>query len=204
MIYNIPVLGGYYRHYKDKDKAKPYKVIDIVLHSESLESLVLYQALYNNELGTMWVRPLKMFGENVTFAGKSVPRFVLETPTVVFKYYHTHIYFSREQAARAAELSEKMKRDLGGKVQVHALQHEPIGPHPQPMFEADFLGQEYLMLVNWLIVNREDFKILIHPLSGDAMADHTIYAQFLGAKVDLKLEILKNHSMAAMTSAPLS
>lgn len=50
-------IGGYYRHYKNK----PYKVHGVVRHSETLEELVLYEALYPNDLGRMWVRPLEMF-----------------------------------------------------------------------------------------------------------------------------------------------
>lgn len=64
-------IGGTYRHYKNK----LYKVIDVVRHSETLEELVLYEALYANDLGKLWVRPKTMFLENVTTAGYSGPRF---------------------------------------------------------------------------------------------------------------------------------
>ena len=49
--------GGYYRHYKNK----PYRAIGVVRHSETLEEMALYEALYPNDLGQMWVRPLEMF-----------------------------------------------------------------------------------------------------------------------------------------------
>ena len=65
------VVGGVYEHYK----GKRYKVHGLVRHSESLEMLVLYEALYENELGKLWVRPEKMFLEIVEFQGKRVPRF---------------------------------------------------------------------------------------------------------------------------------
>ncbi|KKW00380.1 MAG: hypothetical protein UY52_C0004G0013 [Parcubacteria group bacterium GW2011_GWC2_49_9] len=60
---------GIYEHYK----GKRYKVIGVVRHSETLEELVHYQALYG-EYG-FWVRPLIMFIENITIDGTSVPRF---------------------------------------------------------------------------------------------------------------------------------
>lgn len=63
--------GGFYRHYKNK----PYKVIGTVRHSETLEELVLYEALYPNESGAMWVRPLEMFLSDVEVNGKTVARF---------------------------------------------------------------------------------------------------------------------------------
>jgi hypothetical protein len=62
-----------YRHYKNK----LYRVVDVVRHSESLEEMVLYQALYDNPLGTLWVRPLSMFVEEVLVDGRAIPRFTL-------------------------------------------------------------------------------------------------------------------------------
>lgn len=68
---------GIYRHYKSKEKL--YKVIGIAKHTETMEDVVVYQALYDiPELGgegMMFVRPLKMFLENVIVDGKEVPRF---------------------------------------------------------------------------------------------------------------------------------
>jgi hypothetical protein len=60
---------GLYRHYKGND----YRVIGFARHSETLEPLVIYQALYG-ERGT-WVRPAAMFVETVEIDGKMVPRF---------------------------------------------------------------------------------------------------------------------------------
>ena len=60
---------GKYKHYK----GKMYEVVGIAKHSETLEALVVYRALYGeNEL---WARPLKMFLEEVEVDGKKVPRF---------------------------------------------------------------------------------------------------------------------------------
>lgn len=62
---------GKYKHYKGNF----YKVIDVVTHSETLEKMVLYETLYENPVSKLWVRPLKMFMENVTIDGKEIPRF---------------------------------------------------------------------------------------------------------------------------------
>ncbi|TAL48035.1 DUF1653 domain-containing protein [archaeon] len=59
-------------------KGKFYKVIGVARHSETLEEVVIYEALYDDEKfgkNAMWVRPKKMFLENVTVDGKIVPRF---------------------------------------------------------------------------------------------------------------------------------
>ncbi|MBP9815698.1 DUF1653 domain-containing protein [Candidatus Woesebacteria bacterium] len=62
---------GIYQHFK----GKKYKVHGLVKHSETLEDLVLYEALYENALGKMWVRPKEMFLEEVEVEGKKVTRF---------------------------------------------------------------------------------------------------------------------------------
>jgi len=65
---------GKYEHFK----GKPYEVIGLVRHSETLEELVLYKALYDSEdfgKNTLWVRPLEMFLESVYIEGKEVSRF---------------------------------------------------------------------------------------------------------------------------------
>jgi hypothetical protein len=62
---------GKYKHYKGKQ----YEVIGIARHSETLEELVVYRALYQVDGENLWVRPLKMFLEEVEIEGKKMPRF---------------------------------------------------------------------------------------------------------------------------------
>jgi hypothetical protein len=63
------VIGGTYEHYK----GLRYKIIGVAHHSESLEEMVVYQALYGKN--DIWVRPLAMFLDDITFEGRSLPRF---------------------------------------------------------------------------------------------------------------------------------
>jgi hypothetical protein len=65
------VEGGLYEHYK----GMRYRVHGTARHSETLEELVLYETLYENKLGKMWVRPRAMFLETVVIDGKTQPRF---------------------------------------------------------------------------------------------------------------------------------
>jgi len=65
----IETPPGVYRHYK----GLMYEVVGTVRHSESLEPMTLYRALYG-ERG-LWVRPAAMFNEEVVIDGVRQPRF---------------------------------------------------------------------------------------------------------------------------------
>lgn len=60
---------GRYRHFKGNE----YEVIGIAKHSETLEEMVIYRALYGD--GGYWVRPAKMWNEEVVRDGKTYERF---------------------------------------------------------------------------------------------------------------------------------
>lgn len=60
---------GKYRHYKGNE----YEVIGIAKHSETLEPMVVYKALYGK--GQIWVRPAHMWNETVTVNGVEMKRF---------------------------------------------------------------------------------------------------------------------------------
>ena len=65
----IETPKGLYRHYK----GGMYRVLGTVRHSESLEPMTLYQALYGDQ--GLWVRPAAMFADVAEFNGKVQPRF---------------------------------------------------------------------------------------------------------------------------------
>jgi hypothetical protein len=66
----VPDLApGRYRHYKGRD----YEVVAVARHSETLEPVVVYRALYGDH--GLWVRPYAMFCENVLVDGRSIRRF---------------------------------------------------------------------------------------------------------------------------------
>lgn len=60
---------GKYRHFKGNE----YRVLYIARHSETLEEMVVYQALYG-ELG-VWVRPAAMWNESIEREGLTLRRF---------------------------------------------------------------------------------------------------------------------------------
>ena len=64
-----PIRLGLYRHYKGGQ----YEVVGVAKHSETLEDMVVYKALYGE--GGLWVRPLSMWDNLVEHDGKTVRRF---------------------------------------------------------------------------------------------------------------------------------
>ena len=60
---------GRYRHFKGNE----YEVIGIAKHSETLEEMVVYRALYDE--GGLWVRPANMWNEVIERDGKKFKRF---------------------------------------------------------------------------------------------------------------------------------
>lgn len=62
-------IGKKYRHFKGNE----YLVLHVAKHSESLEEMVVYQALYGDR--SIWVRPLEMFLDRKEVDGKQVIRF---------------------------------------------------------------------------------------------------------------------------------
>ena len=60
---------GIYKHYK----GNLYELIDVANHSETLEKMVVYRALYGEQ--ELWVRPASMWDETVDVNGKKVKRF---------------------------------------------------------------------------------------------------------------------------------
>jgi hypothetical protein len=63
---------GIYEHSKS---GKQYRLLGVAKHSETLESLVVYECLYDNPESRLWVRPLLMWEEEVEINGKMLPRF---------------------------------------------------------------------------------------------------------------------------------
>ncbi len=62
---------GIYRHFK----GNMYEVLHVARHSETLEEMVVYKALYG--AGDVWVRPLSMWNEIIERDGKTFSRFEL-------------------------------------------------------------------------------------------------------------------------------
>jgi len=118
----------------------------------------------------------------------------MEEATIKIVGFHAHIYFdsvSREAATRIREgLSAQFLVQLG---RWHA---QPIGLHPKAMYQVAFLPEQFGKVVPWLLLHRQGLDILIHPETGDDVADHTEHSLWLGEKLKLNIEFLRGFTRA--------
>lgn len=66
---NTKLTPGRYRHFKGNE----YELIGTAKHSETMEEMVVYRALYGEK--DLWVRPAAMWTETVNHNGCCIPRF---------------------------------------------------------------------------------------------------------------------------------
>ncbi len=71
---DICVRPGRYRHFKGNE----YEVLFTAIHSETLEPMVVYRALYGD--GDIWVRPASMWDETIVRGGVEYKRFTYLGP----------------------------------------------------------------------------------------------------------------------------
>ena len=64
------------------------------------------------------------------------------------------------------------------------------------MYQVAFAPEEFGRLVPWLMLNRGGLDVLVHPQTGDAYADHTEHASWLGAQLPLRLDVLRRDRQA--------
>jgi aromatic ring-cleaving dioxygenase len=103
--------------------------------------------------------------------------------------YHAHIYYDREKTRDVAErvcaaVDEKFQVEIDG------FRDEPRGPHPISNVLVVFKPDQFEHVVPWLMLNRDGLDVLVHPLTTDAVEDHSGYAIWLGNPVKLKLHTL--------------
>ena len=109
-------------------------------------------------------------------------------PAKAITGYHAHVYYDEASRAAAATLRDDLAQRF--QVTLGRWRDEPVGPHPQAMYQVAFPVEEFPRFVPWLMLNRGDLVVLVHPLTGDDYVDHAHHALWLGAKLPLKLETL--------------
>ena len=102
------------------------------------------------------------------------------------KGYHAHVYYDRQ----SRDVAERLRQTLISRFPVKpgGFSDDPIGPHPIPQFNVMFETDAFQEVVPFLMFNRDNLAVLVHPLTDDMHADHSDHALWLGPPVDLKLD----------------
>jgi len=111
------------------------------------------------------------------------------TQSVANLGYHAHIYYDPSTTRAGAE---RVCAALGEKfaVEIDGFRDAPIGPHPIANVLVIFKPDQFAQVVPYLMLNRAGLDILVHPLTTDAVEDHSSFAIWLGKPVELKLHTL--------------
>jgi aromatic ring-cleaving dioxygenase len=101
--------------------------------------------------------------------------------------WHAHIYYDpasrpRAEAGLAAAFPE---------ARLGRWHDQPVGPHTQAMYQVAFPPALLPALLPWLLLNRRDLAVLLHPETGRDLADHTQHAAWLGEMLPLRLDVLQ-------------
>jgi aromatic ring-cleaving dioxygenase len=103
--------------------------------------------------------------------------------------YHAHVYFDAASRPTAERLRDTIISRFA--VKPGGFSDKPVGPHLVSQFNVMFQTDEFQRIVPWLMLNREGLNVLVHPLTDDMLDDHTVYAMWLGAPVDLRVDTLQ-------------
>jgi aromatic ring-cleaving dioxygenase len=102
-------------------------------------------------------------------------------------FYHAHVYYDPASRDHAARLREALESRF--EVEMGRWRDQPVGPHPQPMYQVKFAVGEFAGIVPWLMLNRLGLTILVHPDTDNAYRDHAVNALWLGEKLKLRLDV---------------
>ena len=114
--------------------------------------------------------------------------------------YHAHIYYD---PAKTRSVAERVCAAVGDKfrVEIDGFRDGPVGPHPIANVLVIFKPAEFERVVSYLMLNREGLDVLVHPLTEDAVEDHSSFAIWLGNPVELRLNTLPRGRGGRLPSA---
>ena len=105
--------------------------------------------------------------------------------------YHAHVYYDPDTRELAGQIRAGLEAFT---VELGRWHDRPIGPHPKPMYQVAFAPDQFAQVVPWLMLNRAGLCILVHPITGDDVADHDVNPLWLGDRLPIDLEFLRRHT----------
>jgi DOPA 4,5-dioxygenase len=113
----------------------------------------------------------------------------------IIRDYHAHVYYD---PAATRERAERLRARVAAAFPQATLgrwHDELVGPHTAAMFQIAFPREMLAGFLPWLMLNRDGLSVLLHPETGNDVADHSDHAAWLGAMLPLRLEVLRGERM---------
>ena len=104
--------------------------------------------------------------------------------------YHVHVYYNAESKPRAEALRAKLEAAFP-EAEYGRWHDQPVGPHPEGSYQVKFGHDLFARIVPFVALEREGLTLLVHPNSGDHLADHQDNAIWMGSMPALKLSIFE-------------
>jgi DOPA 4,5-dioxygenase len=107
--------------------------------------------------------------------------------------YHVHVYFTDATQPVARALQQQLRARLesdraAGLLVVEELDETAVGPHSLPQFEIHCHERYLPTLVPML--EASPLISVVHPVTDDDLADHTVLAHWIHGEVELDLTVL--------------
>jgi aromatic ring-cleaving dioxygenase len=112
----------------------------------------------------------------------------IQRPENRYSQYHAHVYFHEATVEQARELCQTAASLFG--VVMGRVHQKPVGPHPHWSCQLSFDSTQFERLIPWLDAHRGGLNVLVHPRTGNSLADHTTHASWLGDPSELNLSAL--------------
>jgi aromatic ring-cleaving dioxygenase len=99
--------------------------------------------------------------------------------------WHAHVYYD---PAGTRGVAEALRQCIAERfvVQLGRWHDVPVGPHTAAMYQVAFRTDVFAAFVPWLMLNRNNLDVLVHPNTLAPRADHLVHALWLGDKRALK------------------
>ena len=85
--------------------------------------------------------------------------------------HHIHVYFTAHNKDNALALRDLLRQSFPG-IRLGRVHDKPVGPHPSGSFEIDVSASKYAALHAFLEQHSFGLTMMIHPVTGDDIADH--------------------------------
>lgn len=102
--------------------------------------------------------------------------------------YHAHVYFeTAAEKAHALWLREALATRFAERIYIGRWHDMLVGPHTKPMYQVAFKAPLLAEVAPFIMTNHGNLSVLLHPLSGDDVADHTLWPLWLGQRLPVDL-----------------